>query len=379
MTAWTTVEDLRGRVRRRWSDGTILRALAAGAPFPVMDLPLRGPRAGAIGDDLETVRAWISALETGSRGGQRFTLQYAPVGGRVFGRNELPSRALVESLEQAAALLGVAGDVRAFAAVRAAVAGEPAVSAWVADHPLEAIKVADLWPTLLSAFRWLRDAGPAGRYLREITAPGVDTKFVEQHRVLMAQLLAVPSAPGGFLEALGLRGKPEMLRLRPGAALRPSTGLSDITARVEELAAWELDVRSALIVENEITFLSVPVPADGLVLWGRGFEVARAGAMPWLVRADVNYWGDIDTHGFAILDRLRAWLPQTRSLLMDRETLLAHRDRWGTEPAPTTARLGRLTGAEQALYRDLVGDRLGDRLRLEQERVDWAWAGERLR
>lgn len=41
----------------------------------------------------------------------------------------------------------------------------------------------------------------------------------------------------------------------------------------------------------------------------------------------VHYWGDLDTHGSAILDRLRAWLPQTRSFLMDRETLLDHRER----------------------------------------------------
>ena len=49
--------------------------------------------------------------------------------------------------------------------------------------------------------------------------------------------------------------------------------------------------------------------------------------------------GDIDTHGFAILDRLRAWLPQTRSVLMDRDTLLAHRDRWVTEDRPAKSAL----------------------------------------
>jgi len=51
----------------------------------------------------------------------------------------------------------------------------------------------------------------------------------------------------------------------------------------------------------------------------------------------VHYWGDLDTHGFAILNQLRAWLPQTRSFLMDRQTLVEHRDRWGREPAPTAA------------------------------------------
>ena len=64
---------------------------------------------------------------------------------------------------------------------------------------------------------------------------------------------------------------------------------------------------------------------------------------------------------------------------MDRETLLAHRDRWVTEDRPATSVLSRLTLDEQNLYTDLVEDGLGDRVRLEQERVDWCWAQQRLR
>ena len=95
------------------------------------------------------------------------------------------------------------------------------------------------------------------------------------------------------------------------------------------------------------------------MLWGKGFEVNRAGSLPWLQDADVHFWGDLDTHGLAILNQLRAWLPRTRSFLMDRDTLLAHRERWGSEPAPATARLDRLSTEEAALYEDLVTDRFG--------------------
>ncbi len=114
------------------------------------------------------------------------------------------------------------------------------------------------------------------------------------------------------------------------------------------------------------------------MIWGKGFEVNRAGALPWLREADVRYWGDLDTHGFAILHSLRAWLPQAQSVLMDRATLLAHRHRWVRESSPTSARLDRLTPDEAELYGDLVSDRLGENVRLEQERIDWAWAQERL-
>lgn len=86
--------------------------------------------------------------------------------------------------------------------------------------------------------------------------------------------------------------------------------------------------------------------------------------------------GDIDTHGFAILGRLRGHLPQVRSLLMDEATLLAHRELWVTEPLPHPAEsIEHLDAVEQLLYRDIRIDSFGVRARLEQERINWhlAW------
>jgi len=39
----------------------------------------------------------------------------------------------------------------------------------------------------------------------------------------------------------------------------------------------------------------------------------------------VRYWGDVDTHGMAILAEVRRALPHVRSALMDLETLQDHR------------------------------------------------------
>jgi hypothetical protein len=65
-------------------------------------------------------------------------------------------------------------------------------------------------------------------------------------------------------------------------------------------------------------------------------------------------------------------------VLMDRETLMRHRDRWVTEDRPARSALTRLTDDEFVLYTDLVEAALGDRVRLEQERVDWNWVEQRL-
>jgi hypothetical protein len=155
--------------------------------------------------------------------------------------------------------------------------------------------------------------------------------------------------------------------------------MTEATLRVDELSRLRVRPDRALIVENEVTYLSVPVPPGAVVLWGKGYDADRAASVAWLADVPVLYWGDIDTHGFGILHRVRAHLPRVRSVLMDRETLLAHEGRWGSESAPTTAAMTGLDPAETSVYTDLVTDRFGSAVRLEQERIDWAWAMGRLR
>ncbi|GAA1061408.1 hypothetical protein GCM10009573_28350 [Agromyces bracchium] len=115
-----------------------------------------------------------------------------------------------------------------------------------------------------------------------------------------------------------------------------------------------------------------------MLLWGKGYDANQPASLSWLRGTPVAYWGDIDTHGFAILNRVRTHLPQATSLLMDRATLLAHEDRWGQEASPTSASLSDLSHAESALYEDLVTDRFGASVRLEQELIDWKWVTEAL-
>nr|WP_293767707.1 DUF3322 domain-containing protein [Sporichthya sp.] len=269
---WTTPADVADKVRRRWEDGTLLRALAEDAPFPVQDLPLRGPRAGEIGENLDVVQRWIADLEAGARQGRRYELAYADIGGRDFGRNRIPARAVLTDYPQAWSLLGVAGTVEAFRRILELSAGIPPVRTWAAANPLTALASAPEWESVVSAYCWLDAARGSGRYLREIAAPGVDTKFVERHRPLLARLLGVDRSGPGFVAGLGLRAKPEALRLRFDAEALGLPGvLSEGTFRVDELRALSAVVRTAVIVENEVTSLG-PDPTGRSRPVGQGFR-----------------------------------------------------------------------------------------------------------
>ena len=376
---WTKPTDIAAKVRRRWNDGSLLSGYANRCAFDPIEVSIRGPKPSQVGDDLGAVKDWVTALDNGRADDRQYGLHWQSIGGRQIGRNRLPVRAVVSSYEQAWELLGVAAAVRRFDGLLTLVQQHPQVQRWVVNHPLRALEFDSEMPRLLSAFEWLDSHRYSGRYLRQISAPGVDTKFAERHRTILAKMLEVPATSAGFLAGLGLRAKPGLVRLRPALSLGLLNPLSELAARPEELAQLTIGPRVAVIVENEISYLSVEVPDNGVVLWGKGFEVANVGRLRWLDNADVQYWGDIDTHGFAILDRLRASLPQARSVLMDRETLLAHRDRWGSEDRPARSTLTRLTPAEHDLYVELVEDGLGERVRLEQERIDWRWVEQRLR
>ena len=168
---WTTAADIQQKVRRRWDDGSLLSALAADVPPPVFDIPLRGPKPGEIGEALPAVQEWITALEAGSRAGRHYNIARAPIGGRHFGRNDIPVRAHVGSYDQAWRLLGVTDQVATYLRVLKLTSVSPAVRSWVAANPLGALRVADDWEPLLAAYSWLDRVRGSGRFLRCCPSP----------------------------------------------------------------------------------------------------------------------------------------------------------------------------------------------------------------
>ena len=155
-------------------------------------------------------------------------------------------------------------------------------------------------------------------------------------------------------------------------------GARDITVTAEAFSTLQLPVHTVIATENQVNFLALPDRAGTLAIYGDGYGFSSLRDSAWLRDCEVLYWGDLDTHGFRILDQFRAVHPHVASVLMDDETLLAHREAWAREPSPSRADLTRLTPEEAALYQALRDDRFGSAVRLERELIGWDWALERL-
>ncbi|GIJ30366.1 hypothetical protein Vqi01_55280 [Micromonospora qiuiae] len=375
---WSTPADLMTKLRRRWNSGELLTAYARQRWAPIV-VPLRAPTAIELAENFGAAQDWLAAWQAIDPALVR--LEWKRVGGRLVGSNEVPHRAVIDGPDRVWTLLRVKRQVETFLRlVDATRSTAPALVEWMLAEPMKVLDNEQSWIRLVEVVRWIDQHPTIDRYVRQIDVPGVDTKFIEQHRSILAQLLdrqltpervdpAQP--PARFAERYLFRTKPAYVRLRALARPVPAAfgPFSEVTVRVDELADSPLDVARVLVVENETTYLALPSMPDTVAVFGGGYAVRALAPLTWLHERKLSYWGDIDTHGFAILDRLRQVFPHTTSMLMDAETLLRHREHWGREATPVAAELAHLTPAESQVYRDLVADRYAPALRLEQERI----------
>jgi hypothetical protein len=380
--AWTTPDDVRAQVQRLWDRGRILAARLGGEPLFPHAMRLARPQMRELSDRFAEARAWIRTLEEGGKStvGAGYEVVYTEVNHRQLGTNRVPQSLVVPSEQDALALIGKRRQAESFdRLVQATRNIHPELLPWIARRPLDLLEHADDWERILAVVTWFRTHPRPGVYARQMDVADVHTKFIESHRRLLSELLDIalppdaidPLATGAqaFERRYGLLGKPTLLRFRVLDDRLRIHGLDDITVPVAQFAELDLPIRRVFITENEINGLAFPSAEASIIIFGLGYGVDRLGLVPWLEDKTIFYWGDLDTHGFAILDSLRSVLPSVRSFLMDRETLLGHRVLWGEEPDRYDKPLPHLTAAENGVYEDLRLDRLGQHVRLEQERI----------
>lgn len=399
---WTTPGDLRLQVQKLWNKGELLRPCVQGGVVPPRRLRLTVPTSTELTERFDAVRAWMTALGCNAPldAAPRYRIVLREFRHRVLGACAVPDEIWLDTLDDALTLIGKHKDFGRFTGlVQQAREQQPLLLPWLEKHSLKALALAVEWQRLLAVVTWLQAHPRPGIYLRQVDVPGVDSKFIEAHRGVLAQWLdlALPSqaidasATGvsEFCRRYGFRDKPLRVRFRLldasvavlATSVLPAEAGQDITLTQDDFSRLNLGVKWVFFTENEVNFLAFPPVSESLVIFGAGYGFEALADARWLRGCRLYYWGDIDTHGFAILDQLRALFPQVQSLLMDRATLLAHSSQWGEEPQPVLRDLLRLDAAEAALFDDLRARRLHGPctlaasvgVRLEQERIGFAW------
>jgi len=387
--SWTTPADLRAQVQKLWDKGELLRPLIQGEAMPPRRLRLVGPTSTELTERFDEVRAWMADLRQAAslNGAPRYRIVHREFRHRVLGANAVPDEVWLDTLDDALALIGKQKDAKRFASlVQLTREQQPLLLPWLEKRPLTALNLLDAWSRLLAVITWLQAHPRPGIYLRQVDLAGVDSKFIEANRGVLSELLdlalpleSVDSGATGisqFCRRYGFKDKPLRIRFRlldPQMALLPDASEQDIGVTQSAFERLDVPVKRVFITENEVNFLAFPPLPDSLVIFGAGYGFEVLAGARWLLERDIYYWGDIDTHGFAILDQLRAQLPHTDSLLMDKATLLAHATQWGDEPQPTQRDLPHLTADEAALFDELRDNRLRVGVRLEQERIGFGW------
>jgi len=384
MGKWTSQKSLTTQLEKLWCRGLLLKAFIDASEIFPLRLVFKSPDSKDLTHEFNAVRNWVAEIQ--KLNGYRIV--YKTIRHRVTGENTLPCEAWVDTPEAAASLLNRRPEVAAFSNLLEHTRQRADwLIDWIRQYPLKALTLVDSWSKLLDFVLWCQQHPRPDIYLRQVNLPGIDSKFIEQHRSVLTQLLdlSLPAsqinreASGikNFEQRFGFRHKPGRVRFRlldPALTLLPGTDY-DISISAADFNALSQKhefsdrIQHVFITENEVNFLAFPPRQNSLVIFGGGYGFEALAQAAWLLHTSIFYWGDIDTHGFAILDQLRSKFPYVQSLLMDEATLLDHRLFWGKESKAENRVLPRLTSEEQTVYAALVCNTHQTNLRLEQERI----------
>jgi len=385
-----TPDEIKKKALSRWNQGKVLRSwMGVETIFP-LELSAGKPTASQVLKDFAQVRAWKSLLESHSlcHAGHGYRIEYTEINHRQFGRQRLPKSIIFESVDELAAFIGKRGDITRFANILKLIRQQqPGLHNWVERYPLKVLAQASNWTRLLVVLEYFRTHPCPGQYLRELDIPDVDTKFIERHKGLIKELLDIvlpadsidDTVTGlsrfGFERRFGLKYPESQIRFRflDVELAKQYGGQDDLSIPLSQFHKLNPRCTRVFITENKVNGLSFPAQSQSLVIFGLGYGVTALKDASWLAHKELYYWGDIDTHGFAILSQLRGYFPRVQSLLMDQETLQHFRPLWVKEDSNkrATANLAALTNAEYKLYDLLRSDYFGECVRLEQERITY--------
>lgn len=383
-----SVSEIKKFASKTWNNGDVIRGAVTGVPeFP---LRLRFKKTGGqhAVDSFAEVQRWLSELNNASKDavGFGFTVEFAEVNHRKLGRQNLPSDIRFDTPEDLVRFIGKLKDHNSFlTALERTKARNVEVAEWMTENPMKVVPHLGDWNKILDLCAFVRAHPKPAIYLRQMTLPGIDTKFFEAKRSILSEVLTCCLQDGaydasitglsraGFERRFGFLFDEPVIRYRIlDDSILASLPYRDISAPISSFASYDIPgCHTVFITENKVNGLAFPLFRGGVVVFGLGYGIGDVAAAVWLREKRVVYWGDIDTHGYGILSMLRSKLPHVESILMSGKYIDQHRSIAGEEPKVSRRfdELSNLTPEEMEAYTRLWPGGDCEGLRIEQERI----------
>lgn len=368
-------EQIREFCARRYP--RFLRSLVTGESFFPLDVPFGRVTANC---DHVTLNREVKALAESRLG---YRVEWGRRMFRLLGEQSLPVRIWFEQPSEYVKALGKEGEVKDFEQnVDRTLAACPQLLGVVAEQPLRMADNSSIWLDILRVCSYFQMNPHPQQFARQLPIE-VGTKFIDEHKnlldVLLSYLVKVDKRTGRtFEERYDLLFDEPLLRLRVlDAPLATSLSLiaPDVSFRMSDARNLDWHHLNVIITENKMNFLTIPALGNSVAVWGGGNAAQNLASLPWLNNCRVLYWGDIDTHGFHIVSRLRSLIPHLETVMMDAVTLDNFLPLTVAAKPVTYEETIMLTPEEHATY---LRVRKEQRL-LEQEKIPFHYSAEQLK
>ena len=315
MTSWTRNSDIRKRLERKWTTGKILALCVSDQPFEPLRIPVKHPTARELTHQFDKARTWVEHIKehAGKQNKKFYSIEWREFTHQTLGKNKLPKAVIFQTLDHILSYLGKTKQTEHYQTLfKEITAPYPELAGLLIQKPHEVLKHGLVWEKLLAIVSYMKKNPCPGIYLRQLEIPEVDTKFIETHKSWLVKLLtcvlpqnAVKNQAKGaaaFENRFGFRSKPARIRFRTLDPDFTLMGLSDLEIPANDFRHLPITPDTVFIVENDINGLAFPPFSKALVIFGLGYGLTALSQAHWMADKPIWYWGDIDTHGFAMLN-----------------------------------------------------------------------------
>lgn len=305
-----------------------------------------------------------------------WTISWEEWNSKKLGRQKWPSKITIETEEDFLFLVNKEDESKIFKNQLDELIGwRKGIREFLFARPQSVMQYKLVWKNLIVVVDYLLGNDVSGLYIRSIPVP-VHTKFIEQYKSFIFELIKhfksdiISDDNFTFEQVFGLKSKQHVFNMRwldKELATKYMQGHEVFGLSTEGLNKVNWQINEIWLVENETNLYLLPERESTLVIFSKGHALTQLFNLPLLSSSKLFYWGDLDEHGFIMLNTFKRHYKHTLSIFMDRFTVEYHKKEILQQPEKyKTISLEFLTSEEDYAFQKLREENG----RIEQEKLN---------